>query len=217
MVKLLWMLCTAALLVSGCVAGVFDVEIPFNEGQIVANGFVGPEGTRLRLTRSVNPNDTIFFDAIPPVTGAEVTLRFDNGDYEQLTETGPGIYTSPLNVGPGTKLSVEITPDPNEEEHKLNIANVAVPELVESVSLTIENVDTFDGLSFKQYIIRTTIDILKSSSDQQPYIAVFAGANDIAVSSIGYSPLLAEDITSACGFVTGNWLAFPTYCYGGVV
>ena len=204
-------------LFSGCTAGVFEVDIPFPGSKVVMNGFVSPDGTELQLTRSVNPNDTAHYDAIHPITSAQVALQFVDGQVEFLAESAPGIYTSPLSVASGTELSIKVLPDPSNEDIEITIPAISVPEDVESISFTVGNVDTSGGLSSKLYQFTATIDIEKSSLDQQPYIGLFAtDGPDVVSSFLGSSLILAEDITSACGFVQGGWLVFPTYCYGGV-
>jgi hypothetical protein len=142
----------STLLLSGCVAGVLEIEIPFTEGQIVANGFVGPAGTRLQLTRSLNPNDTAFLDNIPPVEGAEVTLNFANGQTETLSETAPGTYTSPVGVAPGTKVSMEIVPFPGNSGREVKIPDINVPEDLERVLLTVESTEVNDNITDVRYI-----------------------------------------------------------------
>ena len=217
MVKHLWVSLLTVTLFCGCVAGVFEVEIPFSDSQIVANGFVGPEGTRIHLARSLNPNDTAFLGAIPPIGGAEITLYFTDGQTELLSETSPGMYTSPVGIPSGTEVDIEIVPTPEDNASKISIPNVVVPEDVQDISFTFGSVDTSGGISAKSYNFFSTLEINKVSLDQQPYVVVYADTDQgVVPSSLSYSPLLAQDVFSACGFVSDAWLVFPTYCYGSV-
>ena len=217
MVKIAWLAAAFVIVLSGCTAGVLEVDIPFVESQIIANGFVGPNGTRLQLSRSVNPNDTAFFDAIPMVRDAQVTLEFPNGQTETLTETEAGVYSSPLSVPPGEELSMKILPDPSGDDHDIFVPKISVPEDVEAITFTVGSIDTSGGWSSKSYWFTATFSIEKSSISQQPYIGLFARDGPEVVSSfLGGYPVIKEDIESACGFVRGGWLVFPTYCYGGV-
>ncbi|HRN55442.1 MAG TPA: DUF4249 domain-containing protein, partial [Agriterribacter sp.] len=79
-----------------------------DKNYLVVEGFInsGNEPTRIKLSRTVNPNDSVL---TKPERSALVAIESDNGLHYPLSETEAGVYAAaPVNLDPTGKYRISI-------------------------------------------------------------------------------------------------------------
>src|SRR5258708_1616854 len=90
-VRIRWLVAFALL--NACVDPI-SFEVPPAQSQIVVDGLIsdGPGPYSVRLSRSLELNADS--SSIRPVLGAKIKLHDDEGNIEDFTGTGTGVYTT---------------------------------------------------------------------------------------------------------------------------
>jgi len=195
-----------------CTAGVLEIEIPFSRPEIVANGFIRNEQSEIRLTYSVNPNDTIRLDDIPAVSGAAVILSTEDGSRYELSEASQGKYTTNAQLPQGVRFALVINvPDRNE----LTIVRdlTLPPEVLDlRVTSTVTTVDESDFI-FKRTVFSGVLTYRPQNGELSDMVITpsFKGGRDYEF--IGMTTSFSEDFLSACRMVESKYLSWPGACF----
>ena len=112
-ILLLKQLCFAAIVTLVIVAPGCKEKFPFpqsavDKNYLVVEGFInsGNDSTRIKLSRSVKPDDSVF---IKPERAAIVSVEGENGSDYPLFETEPGMYCgAPIALNPAEKYRLAI-------------------------------------------------------------------------------------------------------------
>lgn len=121
------------------------IDIDFNaaEPQIVIEGNVQTEG----IPAEIIITETVNFQApnrFPKITGASVTISDNNGQFEVLKESSPGVYTSnTLNAEIGNTYSLRV-----ETKDKVLTSSSYIPPQVKLDTVYIELEENGGGLGF---------------------------------------------------------------------
>lgn len=200
------------LLLVSCTAGILEIEIPFTRPEVVANGLILNERSEIRLTYSVDPNDTIRVNDIPIVTGAVVILFGEDGSQYELSEARQGEYVTNAQLSQGDRFTLTIeAPDENEPTIVRDL--VLPPEVLDlRITSTVTTVDESDFI-FKRTVFSGVLTYRPQNGELSDMVVKpsFKGGRDYEF--VGMTTSFSEDFINACRMVEGKYLSWPGACF----
>jgi len=198
-----------------CTTTEIQLDLPFDGERIVANGFLTPEGLRLNLTLSADPNDTFYVGNVNYLENADVLLESDEGLSVLVPEVAPGRYllTQPLPATAIYRLSLRADGLP-----PASVAQLRIPEPVGE--LAAELLEPLDSSRFGfsgDYRIRAEHEVAFPGREEEYFLEIKTETTptDEGFTVYNYSGLELE-FEAACGVIGFTYTTLRTACFRDV-
>lgn len=210
---------TASLLLTtlcSCTTSEIDIDLPFAGERIVANGFLTPEGLRLTLTHSADPNDTFFLADQDYIFNADILLESDAGLSVSIPETSPGRYsieqTLPSEAIYRLIIQADNLPDARVEE-------LRIPEAVGDFTATLlDSLETWNSGITGRYFIDAAHEVTFPGQEEEYYLEVQSRVSPSSDAFEVYNYTAFElEFEAACGIFGYTYLTLRTSCFQDVV
>lgn len=203
-------------LLSACTAGIFEVELPFNENTIVVNGFVDATGAELSLRRAVNPNDTIFFNQEYALPTARVRIQ-STLTGTVLTDTVVGgaqaTHFFPFSAPPADTFMLTVE---SEGYPTAVVTDIFLPNDFIDFNVSFSEVDTAGFAGTILYDLKGEITYtIDENTPPEAFLLAIANGDDSDFLFQSFLSELEEDVNTACSISRGKWLSWSTRCFEG--
>ncbi|OFY36459.1 MAG: hypothetical protein A2W91_02650 [Bacteroidetes bacterium GWF2_38_335] len=155
--KIIMLLTSFGILILSSCEKVIDVNLNSSDPKLVIEAkMTDSANCQVKLSETVNFDETNTF---PEISGAVITLRDNYGNFETLTETSAGIYSSFSIIGiPGNTYTLKVTVD---EKTYTAISSMPYPVAIDTITFTsigalshktnMASVELLDPMGIKNY------------------------------------------------------------------